>query len=154
MFWEYRIFADFKTRVHMATARLSEKHEEKAFSSSASPTSKAVWKKATPKLKYRYKNQATVFENHSKCRICNFSILAFPPIFVLLKVTCLVTLFDFCPLKKFNITYGKIGILRHWSHNDQHWKTTLEKLGFQPRFFQMMLRFLASRLIILMLSEM
>ena len=42
----------------MATAKLSEKHEEKAFSSSASPTSKAVWKKATPKLKYRYKNQA------------------------------------------------------------------------------------------------
>ena len=44
----------------MATEKLSEKHEEKAFSSSASPTSKAVWKKATPKLKYRYKNQGQI----------------------------------------------------------------------------------------------
>ena len=36
-------------------------------------------------------NSGTVFENHPKCRIC---ILAFPPIFVQLKLTCLVTLFD------------------------------------------------------------
>ena len=44
----------------------------------------------------------TVFENHSKCPIWNFSILAFPAIFVILKVTCLVTLFDrnFQVLKK------------------------------------------------------
>ena len=55
-----------------------------------------------------------MFENYSKCRIFDFSILAFtkqfenyskvefqfdnfghfPPFFVLLKVTCLVTLFD------------------------------------------------------------
>ena len=31
----------------------------------------------------------TLFENYSKCRICHF-----PPFFVLLKRTCLVTLFD------------------------------------------------------------
>ena len=36
----------------------------------------------------------TVFENHPKSRILNFSIMAFPAIFVLLKLTCLVTLFD------------------------------------------------------------
>ena len=34
----------------------------------------------------------TVFENHSKCRILHFWHL--PTIFDLLKVTCLVTLFD------------------------------------------------------------
>ena len=34
----------------------------------------------------------TVFENYSNCRIFHF--WHFPPIFVLLKVTCLVTLFD------------------------------------------------------------
>ena len=66
MFWKCNIFADFKTRVHMATAKLSEKHEEKAFSSSASPTSKAVWKKATPKLKYHYKNQHSVWKSQKK----------------------------------------------------------------------------------------
>ena len=33
--------------------------------------------------------EGTVFENHSKCRIQNF-----PPIFVLLRLICLVTLFD------------------------------------------------------------
>ena len=56
----------------------------------------------------------TVFENHPKCRIWIFQIWHFPPIFDLLKLTCLVTLFDanspnwtifgifltnFCPLK-------------------------------------------------------
>ena len=35
-----------------------------------------------------------VFENHSKCRISGFQIWHFPPIFVPLKVTYLVTLFD------------------------------------------------------------
>ena len=36
----------------------------------------------------------TLFENYSKCRIWIFEIWHFPPIFVLLKLTCLVTLFD------------------------------------------------------------
>ena len=36
----------------------------------------------------------TLFENCSKCRIWIFEFWHFPPIFVLLKVTCLVTLFD------------------------------------------------------------
>ena len=36
----------------------------------------------------------TVFENYSKCRILIFEFWHFPPIFVLLKLTCLVTLFD------------------------------------------------------------
>ena len=38
--------------------------------------------------------QFTLFENYSKCRIWIFEFWHFPPIFVLLKVTCLVTLFD------------------------------------------------------------
>ena len=36
----------------------------------------------------------TVFENHPKCRIWLLQFLHFPPIFVLLELTCLVTLFD------------------------------------------------------------
>ena len=36
----------------------------------------------------------TVFENHPICRIWIFQFWHFPPIFVLLKLTCLVTLFD------------------------------------------------------------
>ena len=36
----------------------------------------------------------TLFENYSKCRIWIFEFWHFPPIFVLLKLTCLVTLFD------------------------------------------------------------
>ena len=43
-------------------------------------------------------SEVTVFENHSKCRIFNFHILAFSSNFSLLKVTCLVTLFD-CSLR-------------------------------------------------------
>ena len=35
-----------------------------------------------------------VFENPPKSRILIFQLWHFPPIFVLLKVTCLVTLFD------------------------------------------------------------
>ena len=35
-----------------------------------------------------------LFENYSKCRIWIFQFLQFLPIFVLLKLTCLVTLFD------------------------------------------------------------
>ena len=41
-----------------------------------------------------YRDYATVFENYSKCRIWIFELWQFPPIFVLLKMTCLVTLFD------------------------------------------------------------
>ena len=37
---------------------------------------------------------STLFENYSKCRIWIFEFWDFPPIFVLLKLTCLVTLFD------------------------------------------------------------
>ena len=36
----------------------------------------------------------TLFENYSKCRIWIFEFWHFPPIFVILKLTCLVTLFD------------------------------------------------------------
>ena len=36
----------------------------------------------------------TLFENSSKCRIWIFEFWHFPPIFILLKVTSLVTLFD------------------------------------------------------------
>ena len=45
-------------------------------------------------------NARTVFENHSKCRIWIFQFWHFPLFFVLLKVTCLVTLFD-CNLQVF-----------------------------------------------------
>ena len=37
---------------------------------------------------------STLFENYSKCRIWSFEFWHFPPIFVLLNLTCLVTLFD------------------------------------------------------------
>ena len=36
----------------------------------------------------------TLLENHPKCRIWIFEFWHFPPIFALLKLTCLVTLFD------------------------------------------------------------
>ena len=36
----------------------------------------------------------TVFENHPKCLILIFELWHFPQIFVLSKLTCLVTLFD------------------------------------------------------------
>ena len=36
----------------------------------------------------------TLFENHSKCRKLIFEFWHFAPLFVLLKLTCLVTLFD------------------------------------------------------------
>ena len=36
----------------------------------------------------------TVFENQSKCHIRDFQFWHFPPIYVLSKLTCLVTLFD------------------------------------------------------------
>ena len=39
---EFLLISRLDYILHMATAKLSEKHEEKAFSSSASPTSKAV----------------------------------------------------------------------------------------------------------------
>ena len=39
-------------------------------------------------------NNVTLFANYSTCRICIFEFWHFPPIFVLLKLTCLVTLFD------------------------------------------------------------
>ena len=38
--------------------------------------------------------RVTLFENYSKCRIWIFEFWHFSPIFVLLKLTCLVTLFD------------------------------------------------------------
>ena len=40
------------------------------------------------------RSELTLFENYSKCRILIFEFWHFPPIFVLLKLTCLVTLFD------------------------------------------------------------
>ena len=42
----------------------------------------------------RKMREITVFENHPKCHICDFQFWHFQSIFVLLKVTCLVTLFD------------------------------------------------------------
>ena len=36
----------------------------------------------------------TLFENYSKCRIWILQFWHFPPIFVLISLTCLVTLFD------------------------------------------------------------
>ena len=40
------------------------------------------------------KRAFTLFENYSKCRIWIFEFWHFPPIFVVPKLTCLVTLFD------------------------------------------------------------
>ena len=42
----------------------------------------------------KYFTYCTVFENYSKCRIWIFLFWQFPQIFVLLKLTCLVTLFE------------------------------------------------------------
>ena len=70
----------------------------------------------------RKMREITVFENHPKCHICDFQFWHFQSIFVLLKVTCLVTLFDrklqvfknwqflaflinFCLLKNVNIEW-------------------------------------------------
>ena len=39
-------------------------------------------------------NTLTLFENCSKCHIWIFKLWHFPPIFVQLKLACLVTLFD------------------------------------------------------------
>ena len=39
-------------------------------------------------------NSSTLVENYSKCRIWTFLFWHFPLIFVLLELTCLVTLFD------------------------------------------------------------
>ena len=46
------------------------------------------------KSELQRKIKGTVFENHPKCRIWIFEFWHFPPISVLLKLTCLVTLFD------------------------------------------------------------
>ena len=43
---------------------------------------------------YWWKADFTVFKNHSKCRIWIFQLWHFPPTFVLLQFTRLVTLFD------------------------------------------------------------
>ena len=70
-------------------------------------------------LDYYWRNRSyTVFENHPKCRIWIFQFWHFPPIFVLLKLTCLVTLFhrklqvfkNFCPvsLAMLNETFSVI----------------------------------------------
>ena len=54
-----------------------------------------------------------VFESYSKCRIWIFQFWHFPPIFVLLKVTCLVTLFDlsFGPFLAFLTNFCRIKML-------------------------------------------
>ena len=53
----------------------------------------------------------TVFENPQKCRIWVFQIWHFPPFFILLKVTCLVTLFD----RKLQV-FQKIAKINHFRH--------------------------------------
>ena len=50
-------------------------------------------KEYAPTLNSQYAPH-TLFENYSKCRNCMFEFWHFPPTFVLLKLTCLVTLFD------------------------------------------------------------
>ena len=45
-------------------------------------------------VRNRGRQPLTVFENYSKCLILILEFWHFPPIFVLLKLTCLVTLFD------------------------------------------------------------
>ena len=47
--------------------------------------------------------EATLFKNYSKCRIWIFVFWHFPPIFVLLKLICLVTLYD----SKFQVCFLK-----------------------------------------------
>ena len=47
-----------------------------------------------------FKKLVSMFENYSKCRIWILQFWHFPPIFVLLKLTCLVILFD-CKLQIF-----------------------------------------------------
>ena len=52
-----------------------------------------IWKKVWNFSNYK-REPSTHSENHTKCRIWIFQSWHFPPIFVLLKLTCLVTLFD------------------------------------------------------------
>ena len=53
-----------------------------------------AWKALFLPLRNSHLRQHTLFENHPKCRIWILEFWHFPPIFVLLKLTCLVTLFD------------------------------------------------------------
>ena len=64
---------------------------------------------------FRYKLDSillayTVFENHPKCRICSFEFWHFSLIFDLLKLLCLVTLFDL------KLGFRKLGKLDHFRH--------------------------------------
>ena len=53
-----------------------------------------VFDKSLPGGKSKPLYLCTVFENHPQCRILIFQFWQFPPIVDLLKLTCLVTLFD------------------------------------------------------------
>ena len=46
------------------------------------------------RVKVQTNRDLTSFENYSKCHIWIFSFWHFPPIFVILRLTCLVILFD------------------------------------------------------------
>ena len=53
-----------------------------------------LWNFHKRKIRSTCTCKGTMFENYSKCRIWIFEFWHFQPIFVLLKLTCLVTLFD------------------------------------------------------------
>ena len=50
----------------------------------------------------------TQFENYSKCRMSIFEFWHLPPIFVLFKLTCLVTLFDHRKLQVFKTRLNEL----------------------------------------------
>ena len=60
------------------------------------------WRRSSQVISYY-----TVIENHPKCRILIYQSRHFPIIFVQLKVTCLVTLFD-RKLQVLNATFSVI----------------------------------------------
>ena len=72
-------FFGFQRRSH----NLISAYKKKSISFSSQISNKSI-----------YCDKHTLFKNHSKCRIWIFQLLHFPPIFVLIKLTCLVTLFD------------------------------------------------------------
>ena len=70
------------------------RHEMNFSFSSSSPRSFFVILVQCVPTSLLSSSEATLFENYPKCRIWIFEFWHFPPIFVLLKLTCLVTMFD------------------------------------------------------------
>ena len=74
-------------------SHMGEKKKENDFLGLAFQMHLAV-KNPWRKVVIMNENETSLFKNHSKCPIWILKFWHFPSIFVLLKLTCLVTLFD------------------------------------------------------------